>query len=394
MKNQICSAVRALVLAVIAGACVAGAADPTAVKPKASHESFVYVGTYTGGESRGIYLFRMNQETGELTSEGLAGETMNPSFLALHPNGRYLYSVNEISGFGGKPTGVVSAFSVTPTTGMLNFLNPKASGGGGPCHLVVDAEGNHVLVANYGGGSVEVLPILESGQVGDPTSFVQHEGSSVNSERQTCPHAHGIYLDAANRFAFVPDLGLDKIFVYRFNAKTGSLSPNDPPYAAVKPGSGPRHFAFHPDGHRAYVINEMLCTITAFSYDPEKGVLKETQTLSTLPGRLRSGYSTAEIFVHPSGRFLYGSNRGHDSIVVCAIDSESGHLKVVEHKSTGGKTPRSFGIDPSGKFLLATNQDSDTIVVFTIDQESGKLEPTGQQLKASKPVSVEFLPIP
>ncbi|MDA1272565.1 MAG: lactonase family protein, partial [Verrucomicrobia bacterium] len=245
--------------------------------------------------------------------------------------------------------------------------------------------------ANYGGGSITVLPILETGHLGDSTAFIQHEGSSIDSRRQGGPHAHGIYLDAANRFVFVPDLGLDKVLVYRFDSEKGSLIPNDPPFASVKPGAGPRHFAFHPDGRHAYVINEMQCSITAFSYDQENGVLKESQTLSTLPGKLENGFSTAEIEVHPTGKYLYGSNRGHHSIVVCSINSDTGRLKVVEHESTLGKTPRSFGIDPTGKFLLAANQDSDSIAVFRIDLKTGKLEPTGQTVEVPKPVCVKFL---
>lgn len=358
-----------------------------------SNQCLVYVGTYTGENSKGIYLFRMNLGTGELTAAGLAGETVSPSFLAIHPNGRFLYSVNEISNFAGKSSGVVSAFSISKDTGSLNFLNPKASGGAGPCHLVVDKAGKHVLAANYGGGSVTVIPILDNGRIGEPSAFVQHEGSSINSRRQEGPHAHGIYLDAANRFAFVPDLGLDKVLVYQFDKAKGTLTPNDPPFAAVKPGAGPRHFAFHPDGHYAYVINEMHCTITAFSYDSDRGSLKEVQTLSTLPGPVQRGYSTAEVKVHPSGKFLYGSNRGHDSIVVCSINPKNGRLKVVEHESTQGKTPRSFGIDPTGNFLLAANQSSDSIVVFRIDPESGKLEPTGHRVETPKPVCVEFLSV-
>ena len=379
-----------MILVVPIGSAASSAESDPDAKP---NQCLVYVGTYTGGNSNGIYLLRMNLDTGALTTAGLAGETVNPSFLAIHPSGRFLYSVNEISKFAGKSSGVISAFSISMETGTLNFLNPRASGGAGPCHLVVDKAGKHVLAANYGGGSVTVIPILDNGRVGEPSAFVQHKGSSINSQRQERPHAHGIYLDAANRFAFVPDLGLDKVLVYQFDKAKGTLTPNDPPFAAVKPGAGPRHFAFHPAGRYAYVINELHCTITAFSYDPDRGALKEFQTLSTLPGQVQSGYSTAEIEVHPTGEYLYGSNRGHDSIVVCSIDPKNGRLKVVEHESTQGETPRSFGIDPTGKFLLAANQSSDSIVVFRINPESGKLEPTGHRVETPKPVCVVFLPV-
>ena len=242
--------------------------------------------------------------------------------------------------------------------------------------------------------SVAVLPVNKDGSLKEASAFVQHMGSSVNRSRQEAPHAHGIYLDSANRFAFVPDLGLDRVVTYRFDSSQGALAANDPAFAPVAPGSGPRHFAFTPNGRFAYVISEMLCTVTAFSYDSKRGVLAELQTISTLPEgeTVKPAYSTAELFVHPSGKYLYGSNRGHDSIVCYAIDGKSGKLTRVGHAPTQGKIPRSFGIDPSGRWLLAANQDSDNVVVLKIDPSTGQLATTGGNIEVGAPVSVVFVP--
>jgi 6-phosphogluconolactonase len=354
-------------------------------------ELLVYVGTYTSAKSEGIYMLRLNTTTGELTPAGVISGIKNPSFLAIHPNRKYLYAVSEVSDADGKPTGGVTSFAVDSKTGKLNQLNSQPSEGAGPCHLVVDKTGKTVLVANYGGGSVAALPIAADGRLGKATAAIQHKGSSVNQQRQSAPHAHSINIDSSNRFAVAADLGLDKLLIYRLDAAKGTLTPNDPPFASVAPGSGPRHFAFHPNGKFAYVINEMLCTVTAFSFDEKTGSLRELQTITTLPHEVRSGYSTAEIVAHPSGKFLYGSNRGHDSIALFAVDTETGKLTALGHEPTGGKTPRNFAIDPTGTFLLAENQESDTIVVFRIDQASGKLKPTGHVANVPTPVCVRFL---
>jgi 6-phosphogluconolactonase len=354
----------------------------------------VYVGTYTSsGKSKGIYLFEMNLATGALTPKGLSAETVNPSFLAVHPSCRFLYSVGEISDFAGKKSGAVNAFAIDPRTGHLTLLNQQMSHGMGPCHLVVDSAGKHVLVANYGGGSVAALPIQADGKLGEATSTIQHTGKSVNAQRQESPHAHSVNLDAANKFAFAADLGLDKVLVYRFDAAKGTLTPNDPPAATVAPGAGPRHFAFHPSGRFAYVINEIDLTVTAFSYDAGKGVLKEMQAISTLPAGVERQGSTAEIVAHPSGKFLYGSNRGHDSIAIFSIDEKTGKLTAVGHQSTLGKTPRNFNVDPTGTYLLAANQGSDNIVVFRIDPKTGGLTPTGQVAEVPAPVCIKMIPV-
>jgi 6-phosphogluconolactonase len=357
-------------------------------------EMLVYFGTYTGKKSKGIYVSRLDTATGKLSAAELAAETISPSFLAAHPKGGFIYAVNEVSDFAGKKTGAVGAFAIDAATGKLTLLNQRSSVGPGPCHLVTDKAGKNVLIANYGGGSVAVLPVGKDGSLAPASSFIQHTGSSVNKGRQAAPHAHGIYVDAANRFAYVPDLGLDQVLVYRFDAGKGTLTAGEPSSASVAQGSGPRHFAFHPKGRFAYVINEMVCTVTAFACDPKRGVLTEVQTLSSLPTgeSVKPGYSTAELYAHPSGKFLYGSNRGHDTIVGYAIDEKTGKLTLIEHTSTQGKIPRSFGIDPTGKWLLAGNQNSDTVVVFGIEAKTGRLTPTGQTIEVGAPVSFAFVP--
>jgi 6-phosphogluconolactonase len=362
--------------------------------PRSSGKFIVYVGTYSGPKSKGIYAFRFDASTGRLTPLGLVAETPEPSFLAIHPNSRFLYAVNEVDEFAGKKNnGGVSAFAIDARTGKLRLLNQQSTGGGSPCHVIVDAKGRNVLVANYGGGSVAVLPIQPDGSLREPAAFIQHSGASVNKERQQGPHAHGIYLDAANRFAAVADLGLDKLMIYRFDPAAGSLAANDPPSQSVKPGSGPRHFAFHPNGRFAYVDNEMASTVTAFAWDGKKGRLRELQSLGTLPEGFAGDNSTAELELHRTGRFLYVSNRGDNTIAVFAVERD-GKLRVVEHRGTQGKTPRSFGIDPTGRFLLAANQAGDSIVVFRIDQETGRLTPTGHNVEVGKPVCIKFVSSP
>lgn len=360
---------------------------------QAPHEMLVYFGTYTKEASKGIYVSRLDSTSGALGAPQLAAATENPSFLAVHPTGRFLYAVNETRAFEGKPTGAVSAFAVDRASGRLTLLNMQPSGGADPAHLVVDRSGRNTLVANYTGGSVTVLPIGDDGKLKPASAFMQHQGSGKDPERQKGPHAHGIALDAANRLAYVADLGLDKVLIYRFDPAAGTLAAGAPGFGLVAAGSGPRHVALRPDGRFAYVINEMACTITAFGVDQRNGGLTQLQTITTLPsGQERArGYSTAEIAVHPSGRFLYGSNRGHDSIAVFAIEPAAGTLTPVEHEPTQGSTPRGFGIEPSGAWLLVGNQRSDSVVVFRIDAKTGALGPTDQQVAVGSPVSVEFV---
>ena len=362
-------------------------------RPSGRRGMLVYFGTYTGEKSKGIYVSRLDAGSGALSPPELAGASTNPSFLAVHPEGKFLYAVNEVGTYEGKPSGAVSAFTIARGTGMLTALNQQSSVGPGPAHLVVDAKGRNVLVANYGGGSVAVLPIGADGRLKPASAFIQHTGASVNLERQKAPHAHAINLDPGNRFAYVPDLGIDKVLIYGFNAQKGSLVPNDPPFATVQAGAGPRHFACHPRGIFAYVINEMHCTITAFRRDTKRGGLTALQTISTLPeGQpVLPDYSAAELQVHPSGNFLYGSNRGHDSLVVFAVDEVSGRLTLLQHQPTVGKIPRGFGVDPSGTYLVAANQRSDSAVVFRIDRDTGRLTATGHTIDVGAPVCVAFV---
>ena len=350
----------------------------------------VYVGTYTDGTSRGIYRFAFDPATGAMTEPVLAAETKNPSFLALHPNGRFLYAVGEVSSFGGAETGTVSAFAIDAKTGDLVLLNQQSSEGAGPCHLVVDKTGGHVLVANYGGGTVAALPIEADGRLRPASSVRVHEGSGPNKGRQEKPHAHGIYLDAAERFALSPDLGADRVFVYRFDPAKGTLEPNGA--TPLDPGSGPRHLAFHPTGKVLYVINELLSTVTAFSYDAEKGALAKLQTVSALPAGFSGESWTAEVAVSPDGRFVYGSNRGDDSLAVFRVDAASGRLTAVGHAPVGGKTPRHFTIDPTGGFILVAHQGSGGVAVLRRDPSTGMPTPAGAPVKVDKPVCLLAAP--
>ena len=364
------------------------------VAAAARGELLVYFGTYTGEQStsKGVYVARLDLASGKVTEPELAAETTNPSFLAIHPSGRFLYAANEVGTFNGEQTGSVSGFAIDRRTGKLTALNQESSKGRGPAHLIVDKSGRDVLVANYGGGSVAVLPIGADGRLKPATAFVQHEGKSVHP-RQNRPHAHSINVSPNDHFAYAADLGLDKVLIYRFDAKKGTLAPAAPPFAAVAPGSGPRHFAFHPKGRFAFVINEISVTLTAFRADSRNGSLTEVQTISTLPEgqSVQTGYSTAEVQVHPSGRFVYGSNRGHDSLTVFAFDDKTGRLSFVQNEPTQGNAPRGFGIDPTGNFLLAGNQRTHTVVVFRIDPKTGRLTPTGQTIQLGSPVCVKFV---
>ena len=360
---------------------------------ESAKQFLVYVGTYTKKGSEGIYVYRLDTSSGALEPVSKATGVENPSFLAIHPSRRYLYAVDEVREFKGQPGGAVSAFAIDPKTGDLTYLNQQLSRGAGPCHLSVDQTGKFVLAANYSAGSAAILPIRDDGRLGEATDVVQHQGSSVNPKRQKGPHAHSINLSPDNRFAFVADLGLDKIMIYQLDLGEGKLKPNDPPFAKVPPGAGPRHFAFHPNGKYAYVINELDNTMTAFAYDAARGALTEIQTLSTLPEGFDETSYCADVHVSPSGKFLYGSNRGHDSIVIFEIDEGTGKLSLVGHEPTQGKNPRNFAIDPTGAFLLAANQDSDSIVVFRIDEKTGKLTPTGHVAEVSMPVCLKLIPV-
>ena len=349
-----------------------------------------YVGTYTRGDSKGVYSYHFNTATGDITKIGLAGEVVNPSWVTLHPNGKFLYAVSEL-GNDGKSQGKVTAFSIDAASGSLTMLNSVSSGGGGACHIVVDKTGKSLMVANYGTGSAAAFAIQPDGRLVEPPAVVQHSGSSIDTMRQRGPHAHAVVLSADNRFLFVPDLGLDQIMSYRLDPNKPTLTANDPPFVKVAAGSGPRHFAFHPKGKFAYGLNEMKSSVTAFQYDAKRGALTEIQTLSTLPKDFAGEDSSAEIQVDAKGRFVYATNRGHDSITVFAIGKD-GKLTVAQNIPTKGKAPRSFRIDPSGAYLLAANQNTSNIVVFRIDPKTGQLTDTGKSIDAPFPVCIQFRP--
>jgi 6-phosphogluconolactonase len=357
-----------------------------AMQTLAAQPADVYFGTYNKeGFPKGIYHAVFDLKTGSLSSPQIAGEASNPTFLEIHPNSKFLYSVTE------RDPGAVSAFAIDPETKKLRFVNSSKSCGKGPCHLSLSNDGRLLLVANYGSGGVASIPINNDGSLSEPASFIQHTGSSINPQRQKEPHAHSINFSPDNRFAYVADLGIDRIMVYKIDSDSGKLLPNDPPEIKIKPGAGPRHFTFSPNGKFAYLINELDETIIAFAYDPENGNLSEFQTISTLPEDFKGASYCAEVRVHPNGKFLYGSNRGHDSIVTYKIDADKGTLTLLGFQNSGIKNPRNFNIDPTGRFCIVANQDADTVQVFRINQETGLLEPTDQVIKIGKPVCVRFV---
>ncbi len=348
---------------------------------------FVYVGTYTEpirfgtgailqGKGEGIYFYRMDPKSGALELAHTTVGVVNPSYLAIHPGKRFLFSVNELKTFEGRPTGTVSAFALDPRNGRLDFLDRKPTGGTDPCHVCTNAEGTHAFVSNFMSGSVAVFPILDDGGLGDASHFIQHEGSSVDPRRQAGPHAHSLVFDPAGRFAFVPDLGLDRLMIYEFDRGTGRLEPGPEPFLPVKPGAGPRHCAFHPSGRFMILINELDSTMTSYAYDAVRGRFSVIDTVPTVPEGAPEGNTCADVHLAPSGLFVYGSNRGHDSIVIYRMDRETGRLEYVGIESSGGKTPRNFAVDPSGEYLLACNQDSDTIVSFRLNPKTGGMTRT------------------
>ena len=348
-------------------------------------DRIVYVGTYTGETSKGIYAFRFDDGSGALSPLGLVAATPSPSFLTASANGRFVFAVNELSSFGGQPSGSVTSFAVDSGSGRLTELSVQPSRGGGPCHLALDRTGRYLAVANYGGGNYSLLPVLADGRLQPATSVIT--GASADSPK---PLGHMVAFDAANRFLIAADKGLDRLLVYRFDASTGVLSANRPASAALPAGSGPRHFAFHPNGRWVFTINELSATITTFVWDAASGGLTAMGTVPTRPIGVTGG-TTAEIAVHPNGRFVYGSNRGHNSIAVFSVGSD-GALTLVEHESTRGEIPRNFALDPTGRWLIAANQRSNTLAVFSIDQTTGALTPVGPLASVGSPVSVLFLP--
>ncbi len=353
----------------------------------------VYIGNYTRAPEGGIYQATFDTATGKLSAATVAGPAVNPSFLAIHPSKTWLYAVGEISDFQGQKGGGVSAFAIDAATGALTLLNSQSSMGAGPCHISLDQSGTTAAVANYGGGSVATLGINPDGTLQPAASAIQHVGSSVNPQRQKEPHAHSIYFEPSQRFVLSADLGLDRVLVYQFDAAKHTLAPNDPPFGKLAPGAGPRHLAIHPNGKFVYAINELASTVTVFAWDGSTGSLTEVQTVPTLPAEFQGDNSTAEVVIHSSGKFLFGSNRGHDSLAGFRVDATTGKLTAIGHTPIGGKTPRNFVIDPSGKWVLIGCQNSDRITVFSLDQATGALIATGQSVAAPSPVCLRFLPL-
>jgi 6-phosphogluconolactonase len=371
---------------------VAGLRTSLRVDERAAEDS-VYVGTYThDGKSKGIYLLKMTRATGALRTVGLVAETIEPSFLTLSPNGRFVYAVNETTEYEGKPSGAVSAFARDSATGNLTFLDRVPSGGGAPCYITLDRTAKFVLVANYVGGSVAVFPILKGGRLGEATAFVQHAGHGPDADRQSSPHAHCIMPDPANRHVLAADLGLDRVLVYAFDARAGKLSATPVTQVVMAPGAGPRHLALHPSGRIVYVVNELDSTVATLRYEAKMGALTVLQTVPSLSEPMGGRNAPADIHVHPSGRFLYMSNRGHDSIAAFVIDKRTSTLQPLQWEPTGGNWPRNFAIDPSGRFLFVANERSSTIITHRIDARTGKLTPTGQSLELPSPVCIRFAP--
>jgi 6-phosphogluconolactonase len=361
-----------------------------------SRPTHVYVGTFTRAEphgrgaAEGVYVCRFDASSGAMTLIQSVPDVSNPSFLALHPNQRYLYAVNAVPEIDGQAGGGLSALAIDGETGELRVLNRQSTRGAGPCHVSVDRSGRYAMAANYTGGSVAVFPIQDDGSLAPASDFIQHVGSSVDPRRQEAPHAHSINPDLEHRNVLVCDLGMDQVLTYRLDRATGRLIAGEPSSVQARAGAGPRHLDYHPNGRFVYVINEINSTITAYTYDAESGRLDEVQTVPTLPDGFTGSSTCADIHVAPSGRFVYGSNRGHDSLVIFAVDEQTGKLDYVGHESTRGKTPRNFAITPAGDLLLAANQDTDNIVVFQVDQQTGKLKPTGQQVEIPTPVCLKF----
>jgi 6-phosphogluconolactonase len=363
-------------------------AGGSADKPAANRKYLVFVGTYTTKtESKGIYSFDFDTDTGKLTPKGVAAETPDPSWIAVHPSGKYAYAANE----AGKAS-TVSAFAVDRKSGKLTLLNQMPSLGEDPCYLSFDKTGKYLLVANYSSGTIAVFPILADGHLGEHTALTKDQGAiGPNKERQEAPHAHWIETSPDDRFALVADLGLDEVLVYKFDATTGTLTPNEPAFARLKAGSGPRHAVFYPNGKFVFAVSELSSTATSFAYDVKKGALKEIGTASTLPPGFSGRNDVAEAAVHPNGKFLYVSNRGNDSIAILSIDQGNRTLAPAGGIPTGGKEPRHFAIEPTGKYLLAENQLSNNIVVFKINEVTGGLTATGQVVEVPSPVNLTFV---
>lgn len=352
-------------------------------------KQLLLIGTYTKTSSEGIYLYEFDSKNGQLQPVGVAKQVDNPSYLVVAPNGKQVYSVNEV---GASRKGSVSAFTLDRKAGLLTFIGKQPAGGDGPCYINTDRQGKFVVVGNYASGSLSALPIQADGNIAAPTQTIQHTGSSIHKSRQEAPHVHCVEFSPEQRYLYVPDLGTDKVNIYKFDpAATQPLQPASPAYVDFPGGSGPRHLVFHANGKWAYVIHELDGKISVFNYQPQTGSLDRIQAITTLPAGFTGTISGADIHIAPDGKFLYASNRGTlNDIVIYRIDAQSGKLTYVDRHSSGGKTPRNFTIDPSGHFLLAANQDSDNVVVFKRDVTTGKLTATGHEIKIAMPVCLKM----
>ena len=355
--------------------------------PAQAVDTFVYFGSHWKGPNIGFSLANFETDTGKLTTPVFLQEAVAPAYFIISPDGKHLYTCNS------DPGSSLSAYAIDPATAKLTFLNQKPSGGGDPSYISLDATGRYVMVANFLGGSICVYALLPDGSLGERTAFVQDTGTSVNPAKQSHPHAHSIRVDPSNRFVLAADLGLDRLYVYRFDSKTGALQPNDPPFATVTPGSGPRHMVFDPSGRFAYLITEEGCTIIRFGWDSNRGVLTQYEAVSTLPKDFTGKSTCAEILMHPSGKFIYATNRGANSVAVFSVEAKTGRLTLIQNIPTQGKTPRNCDFDPTGRWLLVSNQDSSNAVVFSIDPNTGRLTQVGEPVKVPAPFCERFLPV-
>lgn len=368
----------------------AGLTTAANLRGTAQKDLTLYVGTYTSGRSEGIYIYRMNPETGELAPHGVAGGIANPSYLAIDRRGQRLYAVSEVNDVSGMPGGALAAFSIDRSSGALTRINHQSTRGGSPCYVALHPNGGFAAVANYGSGNLSVLPINKDGGLGAAVDVVQHIGAGGEPGRQKGPHAHCVMFDREGKHALAVDLGIDKVMIYSFGK--GKLISGKSPFYRTKPGAGPRHIDFHPSQKFVYLINELDSTLSALAWNERSGELKEIQTLPTLPEGFSGTNYPADIHVHPSGRFVYGTNRGHNSLAAFAIDPSNGRMTLIGHTLTGGDFPRNFVIDPSGRFLLVANQKTDNVLVFRINEKTGALEATGVEAKIPTPVCLKFLP--
>lgn len=370
--------------------------SPYGVRMVPAQPMLVYFGTHNSGPTRGFSLAYFNEDTGALTTPFLLAAAVGPAYFVLHPDGRHLYTCNTVS---SSAEGRVSACEINPKTGALTLLNSQPSGGADPSYISLDKTGRFALVANYDGSDVIVLPILPDGSLGERTAIDHHTGASVTPDRRQQPYAHSIIVDPSNRFALSADLGLDRVYVYKFDAQAGTLTPNDPPWFTDKPGSGPRHEIFSPDGKFVYLIHEVADTISVLAWDGDQGTLREVQTVPTLPAGFTGKSTCAEIQIHPSGKFLYASNRyaaktQQSTLAVFSVDPATGQLALIQHVPTHGDTPRNFSLDPTGRWLVCSNQDSGTVVIYRIDQKTGELTQAGPLVPLNYPFCERFFPVP